>query len=448
MTRVVVIGADAAGASAAAGIKRTAPEWDVIMLDRGTYTSYAACGLPYWAAGQIPDKSQLVARSPEQHRANGIDVRLQHEVTGIDVAAGTLDVRQPEGEHVLGYDALLIATGAGPALPPVDGLEAPNVHAIHTIPGVQSLVESMPGSGAKAVVVGAGFIGLEMAEAFVDRGLDVTVVDLADHPMVSLDTDMGQLVAEQMAAQGITGIFGQALTRIVVGPDGLAESVETDSASFPCDVVVVALGVKPQVDLAVAAGLPIGHSGGIATDDHQQVVPGIYAAGDCVDTYHRLLGHTVVMPLGTHANKQGRVAGINIAGGDARFPGIIGTAITKVGRTCIARTGLSQKQSEASGFETTSVTSTTPVIAHYMPDPGRMTVKLTATVDNGRLLGAQIVGDRPLAAKRIDTAATAIWNSMTAEDLLNMDLSYAPPFSPVWDPVQIAARRLLSSSGG
>jgi NADPH-dependent 2,4-dienoyl-CoA reductase/sulfur reductase-like enzyme len=320
------------------------------------------------------------------------------------------------------------------------------VYAVHTIPGVQPLLDAMPPTGSKAVVVGAGFIGLEMAEAFLGRGLEVTVVDLAEHPMVSLDADMGQIVAEQMSAQGITGVFGQGVVEIKTSDAGEAFAVETESHTFPCDVVVLALGVRPRVAIAAEAGLPLGHSGGIATDDRQLVAENIYAAGDCVDTYHRLLGHTVVMPLGTHANKQGRIAGINLAGGDETFPGIIGTAITKVGRTCIARTGLTQRQCDDSGFNARSATITSAVIASYMPDPGRMMVKVTAARDSGRLLGAQIVGDRALAAKRIDTLATAIWNSMTASDLMNMDLSYAPPFSPVWDPVQMAARRLLATS--
>lgn len=444
MTRIVVIGADAAGASAASGIKRAQPDWDVIMLDRGTYTSYAACGLPYWVAGQISQKSHLIARSPEQHRANGLDVRLKHDVTNIDVDAATVSVTSPDGELTLGYDGLMIATGAAPITPPVSGVHAPNVFAVHTISGVEPLVRAMPATGTRAVIVGAGFIGIEMAEAFLDRGLDVTVVDLADHPMVSLDSDMGALVDDRMGKQGVNGVFGHRLEGIVLDSQGLARAVETDGGTFPCDLVVLALGVRPQVGLAETAGLPLGPGGGIATDDRQQVSDGIYAAGDCVDTYHRLLGHTVVMPLGTHANKQGRVAGINMAGGDATFPGILGTAITKVGHTCIARTGLSQAQSEAAGYNAHSVTSTTPVIAGYMPDPGQMTVKLTADVETGQLLGGQIVGDRALAAKRIDTVATALWNSMSTSDLLNLDLSYAPPFSPVWDPVQIAARRLLS----
>jgi NADPH-dependent 2,4-dienoyl-CoA reductase/sulfur reductase-like enzyme len=446
MTQIVVIGADAAGASAASGIKRLQPDWDVIMCDAGEFSSYAACGLPYWAAGQIPHASALIARTPDQHKANGIDVRMGHTATNIDTAAGTVTVRSSEGEQTLGYDGLVIATGAEPLRPPIPGIDAPNVYAVHTIPGVQPLLDAMPPTGSKAVVVGAGFIGLEMAEAFLDRGLEVTVVDLAEHPMVSLDADMGQIVAEQMSAQGITGVFGQGVVEIKTSDAGEAFAVETESHTFPCDVVVLALGVRPRVAIAAEAGLPLGHSGGIATDDRQLVAENIYAAGDCVDTYHRLLGHTVVMPLGTHANKQGRIAGINLAGGDETFPGIIGTAITKVGRTCIARTGLTQRQCDDSGFNARSATITSAVIASYMPDPGRMMVKVTAARDSGRLLGAQIVGDRALAAKRIDTLATAIWNSMTASDLMNMDLSYAPPFSPVWDPVQMAARRLLATS--
>lgn len=442
MTRIVVVGGDAAGASAASVAKRRRPDWDVVLLERGEITSYAACGLPYWLGGQIPDSDDLIARSPERHRANGLDVRTGTEAVAIDPAAGTVRVRAAGDEQDLGYDHLVLATGATPVMPPIPGAEAPNVGVVHTIPGSARILREIEADARRAVVVGAGFIGIEMAEAFADRGLAVTVIDIAKAPMTVLDPDMSAEVATMMAAGGMACAFDQPVREIELDAGGRAVAVRTDAGSYPCDVVVLALGMRPASALARAAGLPLGTAGGILVDRRQRVrgQENIWAAGDCSLTYHRLLRADVPLPLGTHANKQGRVAGTAITGGSLTFPGVIGTAITKVGDCHIARTGLTEAEAERAGFAVSSGRATTRVIAGYMPDPGTMTTKVIAEQGTGRLLGGQIVGDQPGAAKRIDTLATAIWNGMTAEELASMDLSYAPPFSPVWDPVQTAAR--------
>lgn len=450
MTRIVVIGADAAGASAASGVKRRQPEWEVLLLERGQYTSYAACGLPYWVAGQVPEEQMLIARTPEQHRANGLDVRLGHEVVGLDPDAGTVAVRVDGNDATLGYDQLVIATGAEPVAPPIDGSDAPNVYQVHTIPGTKALIDRIDDEDSapqRVVIVGAGFIGVEMAEAFGDHDIPVTIVEQAQQPMASLDPDMGKTITERMAAEGIVAALGQRVEVIETDPTtGQAVAVRTDADRFPADLVVMALGVRPNAAFAAEAGLPVGKSGGLLTDRRQRVegFDNIWAGGDCVESYHRLLRRTVHMPLGTHANKQGRVMGLNMAGGYATFPGIIGTAITKVGTTHIARTGLSTAQAADAGFEVVTATVGTSVIAGYMPDAGRMGTKVIAERGTGRLLGGQIVGNQVGAAKRIDTLAMAIWNGQTAEELTNADLSYAPPSSPVWDPVQVAARAVAS----
>jgi len=446
-TQIVVIGGDAAGASAASQIKRAQTGWDVIMIDRGQFTSYSACGLPYWAAGQVALESQLIARSPEKHRENGIDVRMGHEAVALDIEAQTVTVVANGQESDLTYDELVIASGARPVVPPLAGVDAPNVFGVHTIPDVRALLADMSEhKPTRAVVVGAGYIGVEMAEAFIDHGLHTTVIDAAALPMTSLDDDMSQTVAEQMAAQGIECHFGQALTAIEVGADGRARQVVTQGGTYPADIVVLALGVRPNTGFLASSGLPTGASGGLLTDRRQRVLgqDRIWAAGDCVDTYHRLKRRDVNVPLGTHANKQGRVLGTNLAGGYLTFPGVIGTAVTKVGSTTIGRTGLSTHEAAESGFETVSARVNTSVLAGYMPGSGTMTLKLVAERDTGRLLGGQIVGDHLMAAKRIDTVAMGVWSEMTAEELTSADLSYAPPFSPVWDPVQVASRRLIS----
>lgn len=442
MTKIVVVGGDAAGATAASVAKRRQPEWDVVVLERGEITSYAACGLPYWLAGQIPQRESLIARTPERHRANGLDVRTGATAVGIDVAAGTVRVRSGDHEYDEGYDHLVLATGANPIVPPIPGADAPNVGVVHTVPGSQRILDEIEAGARRAVVVGGGFIGIEMAEAFTDRGIAVTVLDLAPAPMTVLDPDMSAEVATMMAANGIDCAFGQPAREIELDSRGRAVAVRTDADRYPCDLVVLAVGMRPASDLAAGAGLPLGRAGGILVDRRQRVrgQANIWAAGDCSLTYHRLLREDVPVPLGTHANKQGRVAGTAITGGSLTFPGVIGTAITKVGTCHIGRTGLTEAEAAAAGFATSTGRATTNVIAHYMPDHGTMTTKVVAESGTGRLLGGQIVGDQPGAAKRIDTLATAIWNCMTAEELVGMDLSYAPPFSPVWDPVQTAAR--------
>ena len=445
MTKIVVVGGDAAGASAASQIKRRQPDYDVVVIERGQYTSYAACGLPYWVSGAIPTREALIARSAAKHRANGLDVRLDTEVIGLDPQRAVVRVVADGVESDESYDQLIIATGASPFQPAIPGADAPNVAVIHSIPGTEYLMDRLSADQPRtAVVVGAGYIGIEMVEALRDRGLSVTVIDAAPGPMVSLDPDMSALVAAEFANLGVTGVFGQAIAGIETNSNGVATAVTTDSGErFPADIVILALGVRPNAGFAAAAGLPVGRSGGLLTDRRQAVVghANIWAAGDVVETYHRLLRTTMHVPLGTHANKQGRVVGVNVAGGYLTFPGIIGTAITRVGAAHIARTGLTEAQAAAAGFATVSARVATPVLAHYMPDHGTMHTKVLAERGTGRLLGGQIIGDHVGAAKRIDTLAAAIWSGWTAEDLTSMDLAYAPPFSPVWDPVQVAARR-------
>jgi len=297
----------------------------------------------------------------------------------------------------------------------------------------------------RAVVIGGGYVGVEMAEAMVRRGLDVTLLERSAQPMSTVDPDMGERVREAICGLGIevrTGAHVQGLETT----DGRISAVVTPEGTLPADIVVLGLGVRPNTALAERSGIPVGVTGGLRTDLRMRVVgpqghlEGIWAAGDCVQTVHRVSGQPVHIPLGTHANKQGRVAGINIGGGYATFPGVIGTGVTKVCELEVARTGLTEKEADRAGFAfvTASVESTSR--AGYYPGATSMVVKLIAEKRTGTLLGAQIVG-REEAAKRIDSLAIAVWNGMTVEEMTALDLSYAPPFSPVWDPVLIAARK-------
>lgn len=451
--RVVVIGADAGGMSAAAQALRTAKatgrSLEVVAVDRGHWTSYSACGIPYWIAGDVASADALVARTPEQHRANGIDVRLLTEATAIDADAGWVEVH----DHVagrrerLGYDQLVIATGASPVRPDVPGADAAGIYGVQTLDDGGAVLRRLARRPPeRAVVVGAGYIGLEMAEAMVRRGLAVTVVDRGPEPMNTLDPDLGRQVQAAMEGMGIDVVTSAGVSAFEVGGSGddggsgAVRAVVTDAGTFPADVVVLGTGVRPATDLARAAGLPLGEAGGLRTDDTQRVADGVWAAGDCVETWDRVRRDWVHVPLGTHANKQGKVLGTNLGGGSARFPGIVGTALTKVCDLELARTGLTEGDAVDAGIDHVAVTIESTTKSGYFPGARPITVKMVAERPSGRLLGAQIVG-RDGSAKRIDVCAMALWSELTVAELAMTDLAYAPPFSSVWDPVQVAARK-------
>ena len=454
MTRkLLVIGGDAAGMSAASQARRLKgpDELGITVVERGDTTSYAACGIPYWVAGLIEERSHLIARRAEVFREKQhIDVRLHHEATAIDTDARTVTVRdlETDAELTLPYDDLLIATGAEQVRPPVDGLDTPGVFGVQTLADGQRILDAMASRSPRhAVVVGGGYIGLEMAEAMQLRGLDVTLIDLAPQPMTTLEPELGAQVAEAMRGMGIDLRLSTPLTGIEAGDDGWVRAIVTPDGTIPTDLVVIGTGVRPRSALAAAAGIPVGPSGGIVTDEHQATpVAGVWAAGDCAETTHRVSGLPVSFALGTVANKQGRIAGLNLGGADGRFPGVLGTAVTKIHDLEIARTGLGVREAEAAGLRPVVSSITAGTRAHYYPDGTDMTVLLVVEEDTGRLLGGQIVGG-PGAGKRIDTLAAALWNGMLVEDLVQMDLAYAPPFSPVWDPVLTAARRAAGSAG-
>ena len=443
MTRFVVIGGDAAGMSAAAQATRGAEPVDVVAFERGRYTSYAACGLPYLVGGLVPQPEGLVARTPEEHRAKGVDVHTEHEVVSIDTAGRTVTVRDLAAgrERTEEYDHLLVATGAVPIRPDWPGIDAPGVFGLHSIPEATAILDAVRSRGPRrAVVVGAGYIGLEIAEAFGLLGLEVTVLERLDQPMATLDADMAARVADGMRELGIDLRLGTSVEGIVTGPAGWVRAVATDRGEVPADLVVLGLGVRPGSALAAAAGIPVGPTGGIVTDPRMATpVDGVWAAGDCAQSLHRVSGRPAAIALGTHANKQGQVVGTNVSGGHARFPGYIGTAVTKVGPVEVGRTGLTEREALEAGFDPVSETIESSARAHYYPGGEALAVKVVAERHGGRMLGAQIVGGAE-AAKRIDALAVGVWNEMTVEEFTQLDLGYAPPFAPVWDPILIATR--------
>jgi NADPH-dependent 2,4-dienoyl-CoA reductase/sulfur reductase-like enzyme len=449
--KLVVVGGDAAGMSAASQArKRLGPdELEIVAFERGSFTSYSACGIPYWIGGAVKDRDALIARRPEEFAKSGITVHVRHEVVGIDLPAREVVVRDLEssGERREGFDHLMYATGALPVTPDWARVDAGGVFGVQTLDdgtAIHAWLDRDP-QPRRAVVIGGGYVGVEMAEAMVRRGLDVVLLEKSPQPMSTVDPDMGERVREAICGLGIE-VRTQTHVQALETSDGRVSAVVTPEGTLPADIVVLGLGVRPNTGLAVRSGIPVGVTGGLRTDLRMRVIgpqghlDGIWAAGDCVQTTHRTSGLPVHIPLGTHANKQGRVAGINIGGGYATFPGVIGTGVTKVCDLEVARTGLTEKEAERAGFAYVTATVESTSRAGYYPGASSMVVKLIAEKRTGMLLGAQIVG-REEAAKRIDALAIAIWNRMTVEEMTALDLSYAPPFSPVWDPVLIAARK-------
>lgn len=447
----MVIGGDAAGMSAASQARRLRgpDELEIVAFERGHFTSFSACGIPYWVGGDVPERDRLIARAPEEHRARDIDLRMRTEVVEIDVEGARVRARDVDSgaESWTSYDKLVIATGARPIRPDLPGVDAPGVHGVQTLDDGQALLDTLTATeGRRAVVVGAGYIGVEMAEALINRGYEVTVVNRGKEPMSTLDPDMGRLVHRAMEGMGITMIDDAEVTALRTGDDGRVRAVVTEDAEYPADVVVLGIGVRPETELAKAAGLPLGDHGGLLTDLSMRVRghEDIWAGGDCVEVHDLVSGLERHIPLGTHANKHGQIIGANIGGGYATFPGVVGTAVSKVCDLEIARTGLREKDAHRAGLQYVTVTIESTSRAGYYPGAAPMTVKMLAERRTGRLLGVQIVG-REGAGKRVDIAAVALTAGMTVEQMTSLDLGYAPPFSPVWDPILVAARKAVAA---
>ena len=442
--RMVVIGGDAAGMSAASQARRRRPadDLDIIALERSSWVSYSACGEPYFIAGYIEPIERLVARTPEQFAQMDIEVRTRHEATAIDLDRRTVDITQLDtgNRSKLGFDTLMIGTGARPLRPPINGSHLPGVYGLHTLDDAAALRRAADEGPGNAVVVGGGYVGLEAAEAFHIRGWNVTILTSGKAVLDrTLDPDLGSQVVAAMEQMGIRVVTGTRV-KCINGTDRV-ESVGCEDETHPAEVVVLGLGFRPESRLAASAGIGLGPTGAISVDDRQRTdTDGVWAGGDCAEATHRLTGQPVNFHLGTVANKAGRVAGINIGGGHARFPGVLGTAITKVCDLEISSTGLRLPDAVTAGFDAVVGDAKGSTTAGYWPTASPMTIRVVAERAGGRILGAQVVGG-PGAGKRIDVFATAIWNEMTAGDLAWADLAYAPPFSGVWDLIHIATRR-------
>ncbi len=438
--RLVVVGGVAAGMSAAAKARRSNKELDIVVYERSGHVSYGACGFPYFIKGEIPKIEDLIIRTPEQFMKQNIRALVHHEVLSIDPLEHTLLVhnRQTGEEFRDHWDKLIITTGGSPTRPDLPGLNLQGIFTLRTVEDAvairQWIDQEKPRRG---VVVGGGYIGLEMAEALAEHGIQVTVVEMLPQVMGNMDADMATHVQAELEHQQVD-LRLECAVKGFEG-NGRVSNVIAGGQDVPADIVIFSVGIKPNATLAAESRVALGSTGAIAVDDHQRTsVAQIWAAGDVAEAHDLVTGKPIYVPLGTTANKQGKVAGENAAGGNASFKGIVGTAVVKVFDMHAARTGLSERQARIEGFDVETVVATGAARAHYMPIHPPVHVKLVFERGSQRLLGVQMVGQEGIA-KRIDVAAAALQAGWTTYDLAELDLSYAPPFAPVWDPILVAA---------
>ncbi len=445
--RVVIVGGVAAGTKVASKIARLDPETDVTLVERDDVLSYAGCGLPYYISGVVHDRRELMATPLGAVRNPVFFQNLKHvralnrtEAIEIDRSAKCLHVRSlADGKRTaIPYDQLVLATGARPIRPALPGIDLPHIFTLHGVRDAEGIRQRLDsGRAHDVVIVGGGLIGVETTEALASRGCRVTIVEMQDQILQILDADMALLLERHLESHGVRVLTGTRATGFV-GQDQV-EGVTTDSrGTIPADLVILGVGVQPEATLARQAGLAIGPLGGIRVDAHLRTSdPDIYAAGDCVECVDLITQRPCYVPLGSTANKQGRVAAVNLCGGKEEFPGVLGSTVCKVFDYCVGRTGLTEREAREAGYDPVTVMAAAPEREHFMPDTRMLLLKLVADRGTRRLLGLQTLGSG--GDKRIDVAATAITAKMTVDDVAHLDLCYAPPYSPAMDNLITAA---------
>jgi NADPH-dependent 2,4-dienoyl-CoA reductase/sulfur reductase-like enzyme len=453
---LVMIGGSDAGISAALRARELDPSADVTVVVADAYPNFSICGIPYYVSGEVTHWRNLAHRTVADLEATGMALRLDTTARRIDVGGRKLQLTGPDGrDELISYDKLVIGTGAVPVRPPIAGVDGPGalgpddgMHVLHTMGDtfavMRTLEEAAP---ASAVIIGAGYVGLEMADALVARGLTVTQIEQRPEVLATVDPELGALVHAELAAQGVevlTRTTARQISRTSTGPARLRVQAQTaagETISRTADIVLVVTGVRPDTELAAAAGASLGVRGAIQVDPGMQTgLPDVLAAGDCVVTHHRLLGETY-LPLGTTAHKQGRIAGENALGASRQFAGSLGTQVVKIFDQAAARTGLRHDEAAAAGFDPITVQSEADDHKAYYPGSHRITMHVTGDRASGRLLGLQLFGHKQAEiAKRIDIAATAIFNNMTVEEVSDLDLSYTPPLGSPWEAVQMGTQ--------
>ncbi|UTF55216.1 FAD-dependent oxidoreductase [Natronosalvus rutilus] len=438
----VVIGGDAAGMSAASKAKREDPERDVIVFEKGEWVSYAACGMPYYVKGDVEDLEDLVAMTAETFREErDVDLRTGHEVVEIDPEREVVAVEADGDRFEQPYGHLLVATGARAIEPPFDGLDREGVFTIHDMDEADAIERYVREHDLEtAAIVGGGYVGIEMAEALSAHGISVDLYEMLPHVLQPFGEAVADVVEDHLREQGVTLHLETAVSGF--SGDDRVERVHLEDGDEPADVAIVGVGVTPNVELAADAGVEVGETGAIATDEYGRTnLESVFAAGDCAEARHVVTDEPDHVPLALTANRAGRAIGETVIGSPTPVGGIAGTAIVKAFDLGAARTGLlDEERAREVGFDPVSVTITAATRAHYYPGGADLTVTLVADREDGTLLGGSVVGRE--GAKRIDTVATALEAGMTVTDLQNADLAYAPPFSPVWDPILTAAKVL------
>ncbi|WP_226585348.1 CoA-disulfide reductase [Halobacillus litoralis] len=440
--RFIIIGGDAAGMSAAMQIVRNSEGHEITVLEKGEITSYGQCGLPYVMSGEVESTDDLIARKPETFREKyGIDVRTSHEVTQVDcnqkvVYAERLDTNE---DIELKYDRLLIASGASPVIPPWKGRDLRGIYTLKTIPDIQEIMEAATEETGKVTIIGGGYIGLEMAESFVSIGKKVRLIDRGSHLAKIFDEDMSTHIHEEAEQKGVELHLGESVTGF--NGDEKVQTVITDHGEYETDLVLVAVGVTPNTSFLEDTGIYKGMNDAITVNAFMETsILDIFAAGDCATQYHRIKQKDDYIPLGTHANKQGQIAGLNMIDRRRSFKGIVGTSILKFFDLTLARTGLSEHEANQEKFPYQTITIESTHAAGYYSKNDSMTLKIVYHKESRKLLGGQIIGKRG-ADKRIDVLSTALYHQMTIDELEDLDLAYAPPYNGVWDAVQQAARK-------
>jgi NADPH-dependent 2,4-dienoyl-CoA reductase/sulfur reductase-like enzyme len=454
---VVMIGGSDAGISAALRARELDPGAEVSVVVADAYPNFSICGIPYYISGEVTHWRNLAHRTTADLEATGMRLRLDTTARRIDVAGRKLLVSSPDGtEELLSYDKLIVGTGAVPVRPPIAGLNqigpAEGVHLLHSMGDTFALMRTLEEAApASAVIVGAGYIGLEMADALTTRGLRVIQMEQLPEVLPTVDPPLGAHVHTQLTGHGVEVLTGTTVRRVSRAAPGAAGRLQVEATAAggapvtrEADVVLVVVGVRPDTELAADAGADLGAKGAIAVDSGMRTnLPDVFAAGDCVITHHRLLGETY-LPLGTTAHKQGRVAGENALGGNRQFTGSLGTQVVKIFDQAAARTGLRDHEAIAAGFDPVTVQSEADDHKAYYPGSHRITMRVTGDRATGRLLGQQLFGHKNAEiAKRIDIAATAIFHDMTVDAVSDLDLSYTPPLGSPWEAVQMGAQAWL-----
>lgn len=446
MDKIVIIGGVAAGAKAAAKSRHLRPDTEINIYTDDTHVSYSACGLPFFIEGNFDDFSMLFAREPDEFEQENIHIHLLHKVTKIlpdKKQIIVLDMEKNQ-EMTIDYDKLVIATGARPAIPPIKNISLKNVFTLRTLEDGVNIKEKVLKS-KKAVIIGGGYIGVELLEAFVKRGLKVTMIEFAPHIMPIFDDEISELIKKHILerdGENVKIINSDSVVELL-GEDEVTGVKTKNGLEFDAELVIVATGVKPNIEIAVDAGIELGETGAIKVNQKMQTnIEDIYAAGDCVEKIHMVSKTPVWIPLGSTANKEGRCAAINLCGEEDCFEGILGSAVTRYFGMTMSITGLSEKQSIKLGYEPISTTVTKLDKVGYMPKAKNITIKLIADKNTRKLLGAQAIGCGD-ADKRVNTVATGLICPMTVDDLFSSDLTYAPPYSPSIDPLLTAAENLI-----